>query len=275
MRDPCLFCGSGAGRPSTEHVLPKWARDAFDMPPGVTLYAGERTDEPARRKVRETKHVNVTLRGRVCRECNNGFLSRLEAAAKPLLRPMMLAELPTPITLDADGQRTLATWAVKTALLLELAWRQHYPDARPVLGYEASDTEFAWLWRKNEPPPGAFVWIGCWDCWRTTPITYEPSTAAIPAQTGSPVPGALTTFSLGYVAFQVFSIDFLAAEQHGAGLWNTHVPEALSDALARIWPPFVPAPPVEWPTALFTHEDGWRKLVTWNGVLRPGQSLAG
>jgi hypothetical protein len=46
-------------------------------------------------------------------------------------------------------------------------------------------------------------------------------------------------YTLGFVAFQVFSVDFLAAEQHGAVLWNTHVwdthvPKFLDQHLIRI-----------------------------------------
>jgi hypothetical protein len=249
-------------------VLPKWARNAFEMQGSVTLWAGERTDEPARRKVHELPHLNITLRRRICRECNSGFLSQLEMAARPLLIPMMLAR--EPVTPDAQAQKVIATWAVKTALLLELAWRQHYPGSRPVEGYEASGQEFAWLWRHHCPPPGALVWIGCWDCQKTTPLMYEPSTAGLPGVGGEIVNGSLTTFALGFVAFQVFSVDFLAVEQQQAGLWNTRVPPSLDEALLRIWPPPIGVRTVTWPGAYFSHDDGWRRLVTWDGVLRPG-----
>jgi hypothetical protein len=33
-----------------------------------------------------------------------------------------------------------------------------------------------------------------------------------------------------------WSVDFLAAEQHNADVWNTHVPASLSKHLVRIWP---------------------------------------
>jgi hypothetical protein len=37
--------------------------------------------------------------------------------------------------------------------------------------------------------------------------------------------------------------------------------------LARIWP--APAATIHWPPRPFTHNE-WARLVTWDGVLRPG-----
>lgn len=53
-----------------------------------------------------------------------------------------------------------------------------------------------------------------------TPVNYEPSSAVLPTADRAALAGHLTTFSLGFVAFQVFTVDFLAAEQHGAPVWN-------------------------------------------------------
>jgi hypothetical protein len=50
---------------------------------------------------------------------------------------------------------------------------------------------------------------------------YAPSTAPLPTRDGIPVQGHFTTFALGYVAFQVFTVDFIAAEQHRAAGWTT------------------------------------------------------
>jgi len=104
----------------------------------------------------------------------------------------------------------------ETGLLLELAVRQMYQGQRAVEGYLATTQELAWLWAKNEPPPLSMLWLGCWDCQRAVPVNYEPSGAALPTADGVPVAGHLTTFTLGFVAFQVFTVDFLAAKQHCA-----------------------------------------------------------
>jgi hypothetical protein len=83
------------------------------------------------------------------------------------------------------------------------------------------------------------------------------------------VTGHLATFTLGYIAFQVFTVDPLAAEQHRAAEWNDHVPDSLTSYLARIWPQPQPlVPDVAWPQRQFA-PDEWPRLVTWDGKLRP------
>ncbi len=152
-----------------------------------------------------------------------------------------------PTVLDAQTQALLAFSAVKTALLLELAVRQMYEGQRPVEGYQATEQELAWMWAKNEPPHRSMVWLGCWDCRTTTRVNYEPSSAPLPTRDGAPVAGHLTTITLGYAAFQIFTVDFLAAEQHHADVWNTHVPDSLANALIRIWPQQPMTRDIAWP----------------------------
>jgi len=45
---------------------------------------------------------------------------------------------------------------------------------------------------------------------------------------------ARLTWLIYGVAFQVFTVDFLAAKQRGATLWNTHVAKSLVGRLVRI-----------------------------------------
>ena len=125
------------------------------------------------------------------------------------------------------------------------------------------------MWRYKEPPPRSMVWLGCWDCENSKPVAYEPSSAVLPTSDGAEVAGHLATFILGYVAFQVFSVNFLSAEQHGAILWNTQVPESLDRHLVRVWPARQPVTPaVAWPPEQFG-ADEWARLVTWDAKLRP------
>jgi hypothetical protein len=154
-----VFCGETSGRATVEHVIPRWARRTFDINGPLTLYAGDEPGAAARRRVDDLQHLNITLRGAICGDCNNGHLSRLEKAAQPLLQPMMLsAQAPT---LDPAGQAVLATWAVKTVLLFELPVRQKYPTSRPIDGYAASAQEVAWLRAKGDPPRGrSSGWVG-------------------------------------------------------------------------------------------------------------------
>jgi hypothetical protein len=43
---------------------------------------------------------------------------------------------------------------------------------------------------------------------------YEPSGAPLPTADGFPITGHMTTFSIGFVALQVFTVDFVAAKEH-------------------------------------------------------------
>jgi hypothetical protein len=258
---PCLFCGSTSGRATNEHVIPKWARDAFAIQGPITIHA---TDPGGPREVAGTPaHLNIRLRGRICARCNNEWLAGLEQRVEPVLAPMAVSAKPT--VLGAAEQALLATWAVKTVWLFALAIRQQYPRRQPVGWYEASEPEFTWLWANSAPPPRALVWLGCWDCQQATPVNFEPSEAPLPTTDGHPVIGHLTTFTLGYVAFQVFTVDFVATEQHGARAWNPEVPPELAQALIRIWPG--KHREVSWPPQAFARGD-WQRMVTWNGSLR-------
>jgi hypothetical protein len=123
--------------------------------------------------------------------------------------------------------------------------------------------------RANDKPHWrTMVWIGSYDCERYNCVLYEPSAAAIHGDDGAVVPAHLAAFALGYLAFQVFSVDFVQAELHHAGLWNDKVPAHLARRLPRIWPQQLTSPPVTWPPEQFP-ADEWRRMVTWDGKLRP------
>jgi hypothetical protein len=113
------------------------------------------------------------------------------------------------------------------------------------------------------------VWLGYWDCQKSAPVNYEPSSAVLPTADGTVLAGHLTTFSLGFVAFQVFTVDFLAADQHGAPVWNPRTPKSLADSLDRIYPTLLGQPDLSWPPAKPLARDEWRRMVTWDDQLRP------
>jgi hypothetical protein len=244
-------------------VVPKWALRSLDVQGPVTVSVREEAAE--QQQVSKSRNFKVVLDDGLCQTCNNVRLSQLENAVKPILAPMAVERRPT--TLTPARQKLLATWAVKTVFLLELAIRQKYPGTRPVEGYLATAPEMAWMFAKLEPPPRSMVWLGCWDCQQEVPVNYAPSSAPLPTTDGKPVEGHFATFTLGNVAFQAFTVDFIAADQHGADLWNTHPPSSLAQALTRIWPQLLAARDVRWPQQVFTRGD-WDKLVTWDGKLR-------
>lgn len=263
----CVFCGSTDNPVDIEHVIPRWARRAFAIPGGLTLYAREVGAGDNRAPVDRLQHLNIVLKDALCRPCNTEWLGGIERRAARILKPMAVDAQPA--ILGADAQALVAFWAVKTGLLLELALRQMYPGQRAVGGYEATAQELACLRKENEPPPRSMVWLGCWDCQKEVAVRYEPSSAPLPTADGSELAGHLTTFTLGFVAFQIFTVDFIAAEQHGAPEWNPMGPPAtIREALPRLWPRQLTVADVTWPPPAFAHDD-WRRMVTWDEKLRP------
>jgi hypothetical protein len=261
---PCIFCGRTDGRPSKEHAIPKWARGTFDMSGSVNL----RMRIPGREMetLHTRPHLNVVLEKQICEECNNTWLSELERDVSPFLAPM--AKEFTPTHLDVRRLTLLATWAVKTSFLFERSVRQKYPQ-RPVDGTPGSAAELAWLWKQRTPPPKSLVWLACFDCQHSLAVTYEPSGAPLLCRDGSIMAGHLVTIALGYVAFQCFVVDFLAAELAGAWRGWPPMPENIRPGIVPIWPN---PTSMDWPPPAFTRES-WDKLVTWDGALRTGGNV--
>lgn len=263
----CVFCGSASGKLTDEHAIPKWARRALGGQGELTVLAGKGPVPPREPAGRRLPHLNIVLKGSLREPCNTGWLAGLEKRVAAVLEPMAIAAQPA--TLDADAQELLAFWAVKTVLLVQLAFRQMYGRRQDLTGYNPTSQELAWLWAERRPPPRSLVWLGAWDCQRegeACRVNFEPSEAPLPTADGVAVAGDMTTFAVGYVVFQVFTVDYIAAEQHGADNWNTRVPRHLSEALTRIWPPL--GHDAAWPPPAFRYED-WRQVVTWDGRLRP------
>ena len=83
----------------------------------------------------------MSLKGAVCKSCNNTWMSVVENRVKEFLGPMIVRHEKTNLSLEQ--QQLLATWAVKTAYLVELAFHLKYPRRRPILGYFPTQQEFS------------------------------------------------------------------------------------------------------------------------------------
>jgi hypothetical protein len=110
----CIFCKARAN--SREHIFPNWLNDLIVVDGAdahqFLVLSGELTGQrsyPARSVASQTARV-------VCRACNNGWMSKLEADAKPSIRSMIV-NLPT--RLDSGQQLLIARWAIKSAMVAE------------------------------------------------------------------------------------------------------------------------------------------------------------
>lgn len=144
----CLFCD---GLPLTrEHVLPEWLQEWSGK--GIGEHSISLGDE---RKTFSAPPFSTTLKA-VCAQCNNGWMSRLEASAKNQLKGLIVGQ---GRTVETFNQPILATWAYKTTLLQEAAmpeqklWSPFYAD----------------LYLNRLPHVGAQIWLARYD-WESTDL---------------------------------------------------------------------------------------------------------
>ena len=145
---------------------------------------------------------SIDFTAQVCRTCSNRWLAVLEHDVKPLLGSLLQGR---DQSLLSAAQRLLATWAVKTALMLDLS------GGRPLIS-----TGFYHDFRlQRSPLPSHIVWIGA----------YRDSTHAAWARHGGlhvgisadePPNAFSTTFTAFRVVFQIFG-HFTRGGAHPGG----------------------------------------------------------
>ena len=135
----CVFCGDVAA--SNEHVWPLWIGEVIRERLGVGSWIANRDG-----RERRVPKLDAKVK-RVCEPCNTRWMSALEGKAKPLLTPMMFAEH-RQFRLSPADQRTLATWAFKTALMANF-----FHGDLPV-----SDLTYKGFYRDKLPPRHCTIW---------------------------------------------------------------------------------------------------------------------
>lgn len=188
----CVFCGSADL--TKEHVWPRWLSEALGGNGPLRFERQGLGDEP-RAWARVSLDVTV---GVVCRECNNGWLSDLEDAAKPLLEPLIRGES---VTLTPEESKTVALWCVKTALLFQYT----HPERR-----SAPDWHYRWLFEKRTPPPNVFVWLAgysgsYWEGWYLHQLLLLRDPDGI--DRSEKEKGYCATITAGALVFQVIGLD--------------------------------------------------------------------
>ena len=154
---------------------------------------------------------------RVCQGCNGGWMSQLEAQAKPLLEPMFDGK---PMTLGPDEQPVLAAWTVKTLMMLDL-WR---PDP------EAFSPAHHQQLRSGTPPLDAAVLLAFVD----GPTRHAFYAYALLGQ--QPTELHRLTMNVGRYVGQVRLLAAGAAVQYGSVAKRSTV---------QVWP--LGTDPVDWP----------------------------
>lgn len=222
-RERCAFCNGPD--PTAEHVFPQWlSRELLSISTLVDLKA-ERGPRPLRT-------VNITAP--ICRKCNNRWLSVLENDVKPLLTPLVRGD---ECCLEQTEQKLLATWALKTAMMLDLA------SGSPVIptGF------FHSLRQRRDPLESKFVWIAAY-IGSTHAIWAEHRPLHVGIGDDESANGFVTTFTVFRVVFQVVG-------HFTIGGMTLNDDRIYRDALSQIWP--IRSQTIDWPPRRLAFDDDW------------------
>lgn len=117
MKDKqCIFCNDLlSGNRSLEHIFPQWLLAFLDIKDEVVTPT--HFDNTGNSKSTRKHDLNSMLMGRVCKKCNNGWMSELEQKVMKNLSKLITSEIEV-IELNQLDRFELAKWTAKTAYLL-------------------------------------------------------------------------------------------------------------------------------------------------------------
>ena len=110
----CVFCGIELTKSnrSKEHIVPEWLQKARGLS-DQTLSAGFGTASSL--TIKRQMDLDSFLAGKVCENCNNGWMHDLEEATRSLLIRLLDRDA-NPETLGEEERQQLTKWAIKTAI---------------------------------------------------------------------------------------------------------------------------------------------------------------
>jgi hypothetical protein len=118
----CLFCKSNlTGNRAKEHAIPAWLLQHLDLK-DVSCAEIAYTKDGYLVESRAKLGSQSFLAGRVCKSCNNGWMSKLEGNIKPTLINLLDASQ-TLADLNDEQRFLLARWTVKTAYMINHTWK--------------------------------------------------------------------------------------------------------------------------------------------------------
>jgi hypothetical protein len=246
MARRCIFCNSGA-KMTDEHAIPDWVGDCL---PGEGKFTFSREAGGTWSSDELTMKV-----ARVCKTCNEGWMSRLEVRVKPLLCEALgggRAEW-TP-----RDQRRIATWLYKTAIVMDLATG----------GSRVPPEHYRFLRKNVHPPQRSRVWLAVYAphdlaLGKTNSGGIQPMYLTFDGLvTGYRVNGYGLTATIGHLAFQVVGYE---------GRENLHFDQppilgvAPNDYNAELWP--VRPTSLAWPLRMgFDKPNLGLYAERWNGT---------
>lgn len=237
----CLFCPNRAG--TLEDAWPLWVIKSVGADPvSPTEFWNTVNAAPKR-----WPGPKFTTR-KVCRDCNNGWMSTLESTVRRTMGGLIND---IAMELDAEQQRGLALWAVKTAMVIE--------GVKQAKNGFYTPQERSAFRQTLVPPMQTAVWLG--RCAQSNNLHGEARKLHVsnPTATNPLEDGCATTFVIGRLVIQVLSVKRKPDAMHGnlrlrmrSGPWDKK--------LVQIWP--VENQRVAWPPpeSFSDLDDGLRDL---------------
>lgn len=171
----CIFCNS-VGKLTKEHLWPDWMSAYLPNDPSAKNISvvHEGAGKQQRTLVRENERpgaVHTRTLQAVCANCNNGWMSRLETEAKPVLLGLIQKDQ---TRLTSTAAATLAVWTAMKAIIFEhnvkgtaltplvdrnaLYTAHKIPDYMSIyVGYHTSPVEAFWRHSATLTTPDAKV----------------------------------------------------------------------------------------------------------------------
>ena len=233
----CLKCGT-----TDEHIFGEWLREVFPRTPkdtrtqGITQWGKDKHGKlyaMPQMKVQQG-HSGSKKVPYVCKGCNNGWMSRMEIRARPLLMPLIQGLPHSKSTFDL---KYLATWIAKTVMVAEYI----HPDHIAI-----PDKERLHMYANLAPPDHWIIWIADYrgTKWRNLAISHHmakllPPKAPEPSESVAP-DTHITSIGMGHLFIQVVASVLEFEFEHDAfrRIWP------LTD-LALSWPPARPLSDIE------------------------------
>lgn len=212
---------------TVEDVWPLWLMTRFPGSDTARTYG-----EVGKRSLGDWPTVNPRLRvKRLCRNCNNGWMSRLENVAKPLFNSILEEQL---VVIDPSDQFTFSCWAVKTAMVLETI------DSNRTWFYD--ETERRLMCQTQAIPQRTSVWIAkCVD----HPNIYSVAKDLKTSPNDAAVCAFVTTMGFGSIALQVVSLKVPATILPKAKVTYDVSDGPWDQTLVQVWP--ASRNPLPWP----------------------------
>lgn len=225
----CPFCNATESL-TDEHIWPRWLSKELRSV-GRTLAPRSGSKQP---------RTSIDFTVPICRPCNNEWLSTLENDVAPILRPMLRGHF---VDLKVEQQALLATWATKTAFLIDRISRAVVPRGFPM--------ELAILRR---PLPSVAVFLSAYSGRRAAYASCQALHIACRDGIRPDEPTAfVVTFTAHKVAFQVvghFTKGNMRLNDGRAGL---------RPALLQLWPNLCSE--LQWPPPVILPDEGLDALA--------------